>query len=248
MASSLLIPALCKADVAVKPAGVKIVWKSLGDEFDGFKTYNSSEGAYITLALHGGDKGIIGFDKDGSNLSISDGSKDLGGKFGMWNKISKDGKWMRLEVASKEVPAAEASKLTVKGKLSVVVASKTETKSSKARAFKKGDSVELTDNFKFEIESVGKPKWGKDALAVELKWKRKVPELSAVRFYDSEGNEIESSKGGSSSSGMFGKYTVRKTYNLKKKSDTLRIEMDLWVDSAKSTVPVDLTIGVGGGK
>jgi len=246
LATSVVLPITSQADVTVEPAGMKIVWKPLKDEFDGFQTYNSSEGTYITLALRGGDKGIIGFNKDKSKVTISDGTNDLGGKFGMWNKISKDGKVMRIEISSEKLPAADAATLKLTGKLDVTVASKTETQSTEAREFKKGDKVELTDDFKFEIDKIGKPKWGKDPLEVTFKWNRKVPEFAAVRFYDKEGKEIESSKGGSGSSGFLGKYTVTKSYKLKKKSDVLKIEMDLWMDAKTITLPVDVTVGAGG--
>jgi hypothetical protein len=246
LATSVVLPVASQADVSVEPAGMKIVWKSLKDEFDGFQTYNSSEGAYITLALRGGDKVIIGFDKDKSKVTISDGTKDLGGKFGMWNKTSKDGKVMRIEVSSEKLPAADATTLKLTGTLDVNVASKTDTKSTEAREFKKGDKVELTDDFKFEIDKIGKPKWGKDPLELTFKWSRKVPELAAVRFYDKEGKEIESSKGGSGWSGFLGKYTVTKSYKLKKESEILKIEMDLWADAETITLPVNVVVGAGG--
>lgn len=246
LATSVVLPTMSNADVSVEPAGMKIVWKSLKDEFDGFQTYNSPEGTYITLAVTGGDKDIISFDDKQSSISLSDGTKDLGGKFGMWNKISKDGKTMRVEVSSDNLPSPDTSKFTLKGELSMVMASKTETKASESRTFKKGDNIELTEMFKFEVESIGKPKWGDEPLEVTFKWKRKIPELAAVRFYDGDGKLIESSDGGSSSMGMLGKYTVTRSYKLKKKSDVLKIEMDLWSDAETVTVPVDLTMGAGG--
>lgn len=244
----LVVSVVSRADVAVEPAGMKIVWKSLKKEFDGFQTYNTSEGVYVTLAVRGGDKGIIKFDKDKSKVSVSDGTSDLEGKFGMWNKISKDGKAMRVEVQTEKLPAVTAATLKLDGKLEVMVASKTETRATEAQEFKKGDKVELKDGFKFKITKIGKPKWGDDPLSVTLEWKRKVPELAAVRFFDAGGKEIKSSAGGSSWGGLMGNYTVAKTYNLKSKADVLKIEMDLWVDVETITVPVNLVVGPGGAR
>lgn len=248
LATSLVLPMTSQADVTVEPAGIKIVWKSLKKEFDGFQTYQSKEGAYVTLAVSGGDKGIIGFDKDKSKLSVSDGTSDLGGEFGMWNKISKDGKFMRVEVSSQKLPAAGSAQLKLTGHLDVMVASKTETKTSEPQEYKKGDKVDMSDDFKFEIDEIGKPKWGSAPLSVTLKWKRKIPELADVRFYDEAGQLIESSVGSSSQGGFLGSYTVTQSYNLKKKSAILKMEMDLWLDAQKLTVPVDLAIGLGGAK
>lgn len=248
VAGSIALSGTCLADVSVEPVGMKIVWNSLKKEFDGFQTLNSEEGAYVVLGVSAGDKGIISFDKKKSKVSVSDGTSDLDGGFGMWNKISKDGKVMRIEVSTKKLPAAGVTELKLSGSLEVTMASKTETKASEPTKFKKGDKVEITDGFKFEIDAIGKPKWGDDPLEITLKWSRKVPELAAVRFFDEAGKEIESSTGGSSSMGFGNKYTVTKSYKLKKKSDTLKIEVDLWTDAETVSVPVDLSVGLGGGK
>ncbi len=246
VACTVAWPVSSPAEITVEPAGMKIVWKSMQKEFDGFQTYNSKEGAYISLAVNAGDRGIIGFDQEQSKLTVSDETNDLGGKFGMWNKFSKDGKLMRVEVATEMLPAAATAKLKLTGKLELIVASKTEAKASEPREFKKGDMVELSDNFKFEIDAIGKPEWGDEPLGLTLKWNRKVPELAAVRFYDEAGKLIESSSGGSSRSGFLGKYTVTKSYKLKKNSKVLKIEMDLWMDAEKVSVPVDVQVGLGG--
>ncbi len=102
VAATGMLSASIQAGVKVEPAGMKIVWKSLEEEFDGFKTYNESAGTYVSLALRAGEKGLIAFDKDKSKISISDGTSDLGGEFGMWNKISKSGKVMRVEVGTEK--------------------------------------------------------------------------------------------------------------------------------------------------
>ncbi|MBT8044227.1 MAG: hypothetical protein KJO79_04690 [Verrucomicrobiae bacterium] len=247
-AAAMLLPATIQAEVKIEPAGMKIVWKSLKDDFDGFQTYNSSKGTYVSLALRAGEKGIIAFDKDKSKINISDGTSDLGGKFGMWNKISKSGKVMRVEVTTEKLPAAGTQSLELTGSINATVASNTDTKASEAREFKKGDKVELTDDFKFEISKIEKPKWGDDPLSVTLKWSRKIPELAAVRFYDAEGKEIESKSGGSSWGGFLGKYSVTKSYRLKRKSKVLKIEMDLWTDAETINVPIKLKMGLHGGQ
>ncbi len=247
-AATVLMSVPIQAEIKVEPAGMKIVWKSLKEEFGGFKTYNASAGTYVSLALRAGEKGLIAFDKDKSKISISDGTSDLGGKFGTWERISKSAKVMRVEVNADKLPGAGAHSLELTGSISVMVASKTETQASEARAFKKGDEVKLTDAFQFKIGKIGKPKWGDDPLSVSLKWGRKIPELAAVRFYDGEGKEIKSKPDGSSWGTFIGKYTVTKSYSLKRKSDVIKIEMDLWTDVETINVPVKLKMGYYGGQ
>lgn len=235
--------------ITLEPVGMQVVWKSLKKEFDGSKTYNADEGVHLTLAATVKEKKFIGFLKKESEVTFLDGDKDLGGKFGFFDKVSKDGTMMKLEMQSDKLFAEGAASVKVKGSLSVMVASKSETKSFGPAALKKGDKFELRDDFKFTIEDIGKPKWGNDPLHVVFQWKRKkpgkVPELKEVRFYGEDGKLIESSRGSSSWGGFGGSYTTTLAYNLKKESKVLKVEMDLWTDAEKVTVPFDLTLNIG---
>lgn len=243
------MPSQLDAGVSVEPAGMKVVWKTLKKEFDGFQTYNSTEGVYLSLGVSSGDKGIIGFDKKKSKIKLMAGKQDLEGGFEMWNtRTNKAGTMMRVEVASKKLPAADVTDLKVSGAISLILSSKKETKSTKVTAYKKGNKVELVKGFSFVVDSLGKPKWGDHPLEISLKWNREIPELAAVRFFDADGKEIESSPNGSSSMDFMGKKSVSKQYKFKRKVDQFRIEMDLWVDMEQVSAPVDFTLGMGGRK
>jgi len=243
------MPGMARAEVSVEPAGMKIVWKTLKKEFDGFQTYNSGEGVYLSLGVSAGGKGIIGFDKKKSKIKLLAGGQDLDATFEMWNsRTSKDGKTMRVEAKTKKLPGAAATDLKVSGAVGLILSSKKETKTTKVTAYKKGVEVELVKGFSFEVDSLGKPKWGDHPLEISLKWSRDIPELAAVRFFDAEGKEIESSSNGSSSMEFLGKRSVSKQYKLKRKVDKFRIEMDLWVDMEHVSAPIDFTLGIGGKK
>ncbi|MBK1829740.1 hypothetical protein JIN77_03315 [Verrucomicrobiaceae bacterium R5-34] len=246
LATLSVLPA--QADLTLAPAGMKIVWASLSDEFDGFSTYNSKEGVYVTVGVKSDDKSIISFDKDKSKASILYGDQNLGGGFGFWNKTSKDGKTMRIEVSSDKLPQGANKDLKLSGQLIFTTASETNTKISGPRELKKGDKLTFSDDFKCEVSEIGKPKNGKHAMEVSLKWKRDIPELAAIRFYDEAGKLIESKPGGWSSMGGFGRKTVTKSYQLEKASAILKIEVDLWSDHETLTVPLDLTLGMQGGQ
>ena len=243
-----MLPA--QADIAFQPAGMKVVWQSLDKEFDGFKTYNSSEGVYVTLVAKSQEKQFIGFLKSASKVSFKDGDKDLGGEFGFFNTISKSGEAIKLEVKSKKLPAQGATSVQIKGDLEVIRASTFDTKSLGPREFKKGDKLELGEDFKFTIDSLGKPKWGDNPLSISFQWKRKkagkVEELKEVRFYTEDGQLIESSRGGSSWGGFLGSYTTTISYSLKKDVKVFKIEMDIWKDMEKVTVPLDMSLKIGG--
>lgn len=233
-------------NISVKPAGLMIVWEPMKEEFDGFQTFNYEKGTHVCLGLRSTDKDFVVFDEKKSKMTVSDGSNELGVEFGFWNRISKDAKAMRIEMRAEQLPASGSSSLIVNGELAVHVASNKTTKSTESRKFQKGDMVELAEGFVFEINKVGLSNWNKDDTEVSMTWRRKVPELAEVRFYDPQGNLIESSSGGSSSMGFAGKYTVTKSYVLEKYSGAFRIEMSLWTDMQSVTVPVDFKIDIGG--
>lgn len=243
---SATILASAADNISVKPAGLMIVWEPMKEEFEGFQTFNHDKGTHVCLGLRTTNKDFVVFDDKESKITVSDGSNELRAEFGFWNRISKDAKVMRIELHSKTLPAPDCSSLTVKGDLAVHVASNKTTKSTESRKFQKGDKVELAEGFVFEINKTGLSNWNKDDTEVSITWKRKVPELAEVRFYDPQGNLIESSSGGSSSMGFAGKYTVTKSYVLEKYSGAFRIEMSLWTDMQSVTVPVDFKIGIGG--
>lgn len=244
-----LSPINCFAEITVKPAGIQIVWDSMKDEFGGFTTFNASDGLAVTLGVYATEKGFIDFNKRQSKVSISDGENDMGGKFGMWDRISKDTKSMSIVVESKEPIKAGVDSFQIKGELLATTATATTTNSTKLRKFKKGDKVDTIEGFAFEIDKVGKPEWGDDPLAISIKWQKSIPELAAVRFYDAQGKEIESSAGGSTSFSAFGKVTsVNKTYNLARKVDMVRMEVDLWSDLEEIVIPLDLIVSLSGTK
>lgn len=230
----------------IKPAGIQIVWNAMADEFDGFGTYGATEGVSVSLVVQAGAKSIIGFDDKKSKVAIHYGDENLGGKFGSFEKYSKDRKNMRVDVKTKQLPSDGSGVFKVTGSMEVVVASKKETKSIAAQKLKKGDKLTLKEGFNFEVSKIGKPKYGQDELEIDLKWKGDIPELAEVKFYNKEGALIESRAAGWSSFGRGAGKTVVKTYKLKKKFDEIKIEMDLWTDAEALTLPIDLQLNALG--
>ena len=239
-------PAFSQTTPTIEPAGMQIVWDSLKKEFNGFGIYNGTEGTNVTLAIKGGGKSIIAFNRKQSKVSIQYGGKDLGGEFGSWGKFSEDGKIMRLEAKTDQLPAGKATNLKLTGSVEIVTASKSETKSVGPQALKVGDKLTFGEDFTCEVTKLGKPTYGNDELEITFKWKHEISKLSAVRFFNKEGKEIESKSSGRSSFGSLGKMTVTKSYKLKKKSDVLKIEMELWTDAETVTVPLNVELGLGG--
>jgi len=230
-ATTLVSPLTSLAEITVKPAGMKVVWNSLGDEFKGFQTYSSKEGVYLSFGVTTSEKNIIAFDAKKSDITVKAGGKDLDGSFEPWERISEDGKTMRVELVSKKLPTDSVNKFQLTGSINVILASKFETKSTEVKVLKKGDKFSLGDNFELEIE---------------LKWDRDIPELAKIKFYDEAGKEVEFRKGASSRFGSLGKVVISRSYRFKKKPGKLKVEMDLWSDLESVSVPMNMNVGLAG--
>ncbi len=81
-----------------------------------------------------------------------------------------------------------------------------------------------------EIEKSGKPKYGDEAWEVTFKIPSPPEAIKALHFLDADGQEIESKKTGSSSFGMPGKMTYKRTYDLTEKPAQARIEVEVYTD------------------
>jgi len=245
-ATTLVSPLTSLAEITVKPAGMKVVWNSLGDEFKGFQTYSSKEGLYLSFGVTTSEKNIIAFDAKKSDITVKAGGKDLDGSFEPWERISEDGKTMRVELVSKKLPTDSVNKFQLTGSINVILASKFETKSTEVKVLKKGDKFSLGDNFAFEVGKLAKPSYGDDELEIELKWDRDIPELAKIKFYDEAGKEVEFRKGASSRFGSLGKVVISRSYRFKKKPGKLKVEMDLWSDLESLSVPMNMNVGLAG--
>jgi len=235
---------------SVKPVGVSVVWEERKDDFDGFSTMNQQHPVKVAVLIDMDGLGIIDLDDAASKITklTDDAGKDLDGEIWTFPSISKDGKLMRLEINGKKAPTSGSKSLSAKGALVVMTGSKTEVKRSELVPAEKGATVKVSEKLSFEISKAGKPQWGDDPFMVELEVKRDIPEVAEVLFYDDQGELIESDEGGASRMGFFKKVTVQKSYNLKRKVKSFRVEVKVWTDMKEVEVPFDLTFGIGGAK
>lgn len=237
--------------VSVVPAGVTLIWQAADkDAFEHHFVLNSQKPVAIAFYAESKGKKIVSFDRNKSKVSslTDDQGTKIKAEVAYFAKIAKDGSAAFLEVNGETPVSSKASSLLVKASLQFDLASKTETSKSKVIAVKKGAKIELAEDLVFEIDEFGKPDFGEEPFSVELKIKRDIPDVAEVRFYDEAGNEIESESQGSSRMAFGKRVTVSRNYSLKKKVANLRMEVDRWADLERVTVPVDATIGIGGGK
>ncbi|MFW6157997.1 MAG: hypothetical protein ACOC8E_01405 [Planctomycetota bacterium] len=243
------------AEPKVEVRGVRVV----GDGYGGkrgteLRPFNWSKGTAVVLFVTGAEGGLLEFDDDASELKTfeDDRGTDLlkaakdarfGRKpgFGHFSKVSKDGKVSMVDVSSTGLPADGATKLKLAGKLAFRSATTRETYEQKGVALKKDTKINF-ETLPMTVQKVGKPKWGNDALAVTLETNADPAPIADVKFIGADGKEIESRI---RSRTHFGN-TYRHTYNLKKKADTVTVQIEYWTDMKTVDVPfsVEATLGL----
>jgi hypothetical protein len=238
------------ADPSVRPSALQVVWEDDKEAFDGFGVLNTMNPVELALLLDAGGRKLIEVDDRGSKVTDfkDDKGTDLDGEFGPFPKVSEDKSMARFSVRGGKPPVAGAGAVSAKGVVKIRTGSKVETKTSKVVEAKKGATVAVSDTLEFEVTKTGKPDWGDEPFMVEFEIKRDIPEVAAVRFYDADGKEVESSSGGGGRMSFLNRVTVSKEYKLARKLDAFRVETDLWTDMEETEVPFDVTVAVGGAK
>ena len=240
--------AMAAEDFEVKPVGFQIVWDTMREEFDGFGTMNAMEsGVKLSFAATTTGKSIVKFDGDGCKLTkFSDNAgKAMKGEVGHFAKVGESGKTLRFEIESKELPTKGATGFELEGSLVVDVASKSDVVKSQPAEFAKGEALAFGEILKTKITEIGEPGYGDMKAEITLEAKKAWPAFSAVRFYDGEGNEIESKSGGHSRFSMLGSVTESRTFRLATKPEKFHVEMDVWSDKESITVPFSVKAGLG---
>ena len=230
--TGLLTGVVC-GEMKVEVSGIRVVGKGYSSKKD------AMNGEIRAFNWSSGTSGALGTDF----MKMKSRFSDAPYKFG-WSEVSEDGVALGTTIESEGLPGKGAKNLTIKGELVVVTGSKfEETKSGKLKV-EKGSSFEAGD-FRFKLSEVGKPKWGKDPLAITLETSRDPADIQGIVFYGADGEVIESSSSGSGSMGMFGKMTYTVSYGLKKKPAEIVVGVSLWTDLEVVKVPLNLKVGAG---
>lgn len=227
----------------VSVAGVRVVGIGFGEGGREAQAFNESSGVGLALAVQtSGAGGIIAFDDDTSSLDeLTDSTgKNLLDEASIWPfpKLTKDGKAVIVEMKARGVPAAGATEVHAKGKLSLTTA--TGSKPVKVlnvalandKTFKLGTGVVTLS----EVEATGEQ--------TSVTFKGPLPVFAAIRgmkFLDAKGAAIESSSAGS---GRMNDVAMA-SYRLTTAAKTVTIEVDQWQGMKPVVVPFDVKAGLG---
>jgi hypothetical protein len=240
---------LCTAEPVVKLAGIQVVYDDGAKAFDGFKTYNREKGYGVTLMVSGTGKDIVGFDNDEAKLEMGGVAAECR-FFNPGMSISKDRRTLRVEFtadAGAKFSGDGAVKIT--GELPVLLATGKEEARSEVFKTQAGTAVTFPASAKggqpkLKVKSTGKPKWGDDPFEVVLSTNRKADDFAGIRFYDKDGNAVESNRGGSSWMGFGNKGSGEISFTFKKKQTELILAIESWTGREEKKLKVDLSAGL----
>lgn len=161
---------------------------------------------------------------------------------GIWPfpKVSSDARACVLEVKSPRRPAGGATSLRLEGELELNVGTGRVTAKQPGVALEKGTDFTV-GTATFRIQKAGKPGFGDEPLAIDLKMPAETEKIVKIRFLDDAGEEIESRR---SATMRFGSQRTW-TYSLKKAAEKCTVELTSWKELSTVKVPVAVDVALG---
>lgn len=241
-----LFTAAAQAPVA-EYAGIQVVAQSYGGDNDALRPFQSfDEGVQIGILIKSAGGGITGFDLDkGSAVETFTDDKGTAlhkagafkNGFGSFPKISQDGKAGLITVEGTVPPAAGAAKVTLKGKVSVRMATQKET--VKAGAVSEGAKL-TCGTLTMEVKSLKK---SSGETELELTAPASMESITEIHWLDAAGKKLEADRQGSGRMGFGGKVTYSQSWEIKGTPAT--VEFVVWKDLKTVEVPFHITAGIG---
>jgi hypothetical protein len=223
-------PAAGAASPTVSVAAVRIVAAGYGEEDREVQPFNERAGVGLALLVTAPGGGLIAFDEDASALGeISDSEgKSLLDDASIWPfpKLSKDGKFLVVEMRSGGVPTVGSTHVAAKGTLSVTTA-------SGSKPVKVGTGV-------VTVEDVDTSTEGKTSLTL----KSTLPVMGSikdVRFLDAKNQPIESSNNGNGRMND----VAYKSFSVSTQAKTVTLEFDAWQGLKQRAIPFDVKATLG---
>jgi len=242
---SLPIIIMGQEKTTVHLVGIRVVGPGYGLNGTELRAFHQQSGTTLALVVQAPENKKI-VDVDDSKCSLMELTDDRGHNlldginWGGFPKISKDSRLALIEVTSKNRPSMNASRLFAKGTIHLRVAT--------------SESTEKIENFKLEVGTkviiqqeviqVMKVQQENEGLALVLQINRKfVNNMKDIRFYSTEGNQVDIWGRGSFTFGN----VSQMEYNLDTKitPEALKIEIDLWQELEILNLSFDIHSGVG---
>ena len=236
-------PAAGPAAPTVSVAAVRIVAAGYGEEDREVQPFNERAGVGLALLVTSPGGGVIAFDEDASALGeISDSTgKSLLANSSIWPfpKISKDGKYLVVEMKSGGVPTVGSDHVAAKGTLSVTTATGTKPVKVLKVPLENGKTFKLGTGT-VTVEDVDTSNEGKTSLTL----KSTLPIMGSikdVRFLDAKNQPIESNNNGSGRMND----VAYKSFSVSTQAKTVTLEFDAWQGLKQRAIPFDVKATLG---
>ncbi len=248
LVSLLASAAVLSAEPVATLAGIQVVVDDGGEEFDGFKTFNSDKGTQVALIVRSGGKTIVSVEPDEASLTV--GGVEARCRFFGDSAYSEDRTAVRLEFEAEEpVKAGADGKLVITGDIPLRLATGSEEIRSEVVALEAGAKVVFPEKEKdlpaLEVKSLGKPDFGDAALKVSFATNRKADEFAAIRFFDAKGGVLEADRRGSSWMEFNGRGSGQIEFEFEEAADKVVVGIERWTGVEAVSVTVDLEAGLG---
>lgn len=236
-------PAPAPAAPTVSVAAIRVVAAAYGEDESEVQPFNERPGVGLALLVTAPGGGLIAFDEDASALGeISDSTgKSLLANSSIWPfpKLSKDGKYLVVEMKSGGVPTVGSTHVAAKGTLSVTTATGTKPVKVLKVPLENGKTFKLGTGT-ITVEDVDTSTEGKTSLTL----KSTLPIMGSikdVRFLDAKNQPIESNNNGTGRMND----VAYKSFSVSTQAKTVTLEVDAWQGLKQRAIPFDVKATLG---
>ena len=236
-------PAPAPAAPTVTVAAIRVVAAAYGEDESEVQPFNERPGVGLALLVTAPGGGLIAFDEDASALGeISDSTgKSLLANSSIWPfpKLSKDGKYLVVEMKSGGVPTVGSEHVAAKGTLSVTTATGTKPVKVLKVPLENGKTFKLGTGT-ITVEDVDTSTEGKTSLTL----KSTLPIMGSikdVRFLDAKNQPIESNNNGTGRMND----VAYKSFSVSTQAKTVTLEVDAWQGLKQRAIPFDVKATLG---
>ena len=236
-------PAPAPAGPTVTVAAIRVVAAGYGEDESEVQPFNERAGVGLALLVTAPGGGLIAFDEDASALGeISDSTgKSLLANSSIWPfpKLSKDGKYLVVEMKSGGVPTVGSEFVAAKGTLSVTTATGSKPVKVLKVPLENGKTFKLGTGT-ITVEDVSTETEGKTTLTL----KSTLPVMGSIRdvkFLDAKNQPIESSNNGNGRMND----VAYKSFSVSTQAKTVTLEVDAWQGLKQRAIPFDVKAALG---
>lgn len=234
----------------MKAVGLSVNLPDPDSEFGG--SFSLGRQAGIEVILLAEDKktffiAVVDDGKEKTSLELSANGETLKneqgfGNVGFMSRISEDGHRAVVPVSASQVPPPGTNTVKVSGRL--VLKTGTEEKKDKVKFKVAVDEQVKLGPATTKISAVEAYDFGEPTTSITFETNQALDVISAIKFFDEQGKELEATPAGSSSFGFGDEMTYTRGFQVAGNPKSLSAEVTYFAATKLVTVPVDLEVNL----